>query len=41
MQEAGLLHENAITVDGRTIGDHAAEATEPEGQVVVRPSATR
>jgi dihydroxy-acid dehydratase len=37
MQEAGLLHESAMTVDGRTIGDHAAEATEPEGQVVVRP----
>jgi dihydroxy-acid dehydratase len=36
MQEAGLLHESAITVDGRTIGDHAAEATEPAGQVVIR-----
>jgi dihydroxy-acid dehydratase len=37
MQEAGLLHESAITVTGRTIGEHAAEAVEPEGQRVVRP----
>ena len=36
MQEAGLLHENAITVTGQTIGDHAAEAIEPAGQDVVR-----
>ena len=31
--EAGLLHEDAITVTGQTIGEHAAEAaTETEGQ---------
>lgn len=35
--EAGLLHEDAITVTGRTIGEHAAEAVETEGQRVVRP----
>jgi dihydroxy-acid dehydratase len=34
---AGLLHENAITVTGRTIGDHAREAVETAGQEVVRP----
>ena len=35
--EAGLLHEDAINVTGRTIGEHAREATEAEGQQVVRP----
>ncbi len=35
--EAGLLHEAAINVTGRTIGEHAREATEAEGQQVVRP----
>ncbi len=35
--EAGLLHENAMTVTGRTIGEHAREATETAGQQVVRP----
>jgi dihydroxy-acid dehydratase len=35
--EAGLLHENAMTVTGRTVGDHAREAVETEGQRVVRP----
>ncbi len=35
--EAGLLHEDAITVTGRTVGDHAREATETPGQQVVRP----
>jgi dihydroxy-acid dehydratase len=39
LQEAGLLHEDAITVTGRTIGEHAAEATEADGQEVVRPLA--
>ena len=34
--EAGLLHEDAITVTGRTIGEHALEAVETEGQQVVR-----
>ncbi len=37
LQEAGLLHEDAPTVTGRTIGEHAAEATETPGQQVVRP----
>jgi dihydroxy-acid dehydratase len=35
--DLGLLHENAITVTGRTIGDHARDAVETEGQRVVRP----
>jgi dihydroxy-acid dehydratase len=35
--DAGLLHEDAITVTGRTIGDHARDAQETAGQVVVRP----
>jgi dihydroxy-acid dehydratase len=37
MHEAGVLHEGAQTVTGRTIGEHAAEAEETEGQRVVRP----
>ena len=37
LQEAGLLEEDAITVTGRTVGEHAAEATEADGQQVVRP----
>jgi dihydroxy-acid dehydratase len=35
--EAGLLHEDAPTVSGRTIGEHARDAAETEGQEVVRP----
>jgi dihydroxy-acid dehydratase len=35
--EGGLLNEDAITVTGRTVGEHAREATETEGQQVVRP----
>jgi dihydroxy-acid dehydratase len=35
--EAGLLHEDALTVTGRTVGDHAREAVETPGQQVVRP----
>jgi dihydroxy-acid dehydratase len=35
--EAGLLHEDAQTVTGRTIGEHARAAEEPAGQRVVRP----
>ncbi|MCW3063523.1 MAG: dihydroxy-acid dehydratase, partial [Solirubrobacterales bacterium] len=35
--EAGLLHEAAQTVTGRTVGEHAREADEAEGQRVVRP----
>ena len=37
MREAGLLNEDAETVTGHTIGEHAAQATETEGQPVVRP----
>src|SRR5829696_6475492 len=35
--EAGILHEHAQTVTGRTIGEHAREAQETAGQEVVRP----
>jgi dihydroxy-acid dehydratase len=35
--EAGLLHEDAQTVTGRSVGEHAREAIETEGQEVVRP----
>jgi dihydroxy-acid dehydratase len=34
---AGILHEEAITVSGRTIGEEAGAAREAEGQEVVRP----
>ena len=37
LAEAGLLHTDAITVSGRTIGEEAAAAVEAEGQEVVRP----
>ncbi len=37
LQQAGLLHEDAITVTGQTIGEVAAAAEEPDGQDVVRP----
>ena len=37
LDEAGLLHREAITVTGRTVGEHADEAQEAEGQRVVRP----
>ncbi len=37
LQEAGLLHEEALTVTGKTIGEVAANAQESEGQKVVRP----
>src|SRR5512144_637187 len=36
MLEAGLLHENAQTVTGRTLGEEARAARETEGQRVVR-----
>ncbi len=39
LQEAGLLHESAITVTGDTIGELAREAGEADGQEVVRPLA--
>ena len=35
--EAGILHEHAQTVTGKTIGEHAREAVETPGQDVVRP----
>ncbi len=34
--EMGRLHEDAITVTGRTVGEHAREDTETDGQDVVR-----
>jgi dihydroxy-acid dehydratase len=37
LAEAGLLHADAITVSGRTIGEEAAAAREEPGQEVVRP----
>jgi dihydroxy-acid dehydratase len=37
LYEAGLLNEDAITVTGRTIAEHADEAVETPGQRVVRP----
>jgi len=37
--EAGLLHPDAVTVTGQTIGEVARAAEEAEGQQVVRPLA--
>ncbi len=37
LREAGILREDAPTVTGRTIGEHASEARETAGQRVVRP----
>ena len=34
--DAGILHGDALTVTGRTIGEHAADAAETRGQRVVR-----
>jgi dihydroxy-acid dehydratase len=39
LAEAGILHGEAITVSGRTIGEEAEAASEAEGQEVVRPLA--
>jgi dihydroxy-acid dehydratase len=39
LAQAGLLHENAPTVTGATIGEHAAAAVEAPGQEVIRPLA--
>ena len=39
LQEAGLLHEDAATVTGESIGAAARAATETAGQAVVRPVA--
>jgi dihydroxy-acid dehydratase len=36
LQEAGLLHEDAMTVTGQTVGEIASAATERQGQKVVR-----
>jgi len=38
LDEAGILHGDALTVTGRTIGEEAAAATEAPGQEVVRPA---
>src|SRR5688500_12964105 len=35
--EGGFLHAETITVTGRTIGEHAREASETPNQTVVRP----
>jgi dihydroxy-acid dehydratase len=37
LKEAGVLHSEALTVTGRTIGEHADDAQETSGQKVVRP----
>ena len=37
LHEAGLLHDDAVTVTGQTIGDAARAAAETDGQAVVRP----
>ncbi len=39
LDELGILHADAITVSGRTIGAEAAAAVEAEGQEVVLPAA--
>jgi dihydroxy-acid dehydratase len=39
LHEAGLLHEDALTVTGQSIGEVASLAEEAEGQDVVRPVA--
>ena len=39
LQELGVLHGDAATVTGRTIGEEAAASQETEGQEVVRPLA--
>jgi dihydroxy-acid dehydratase len=40
LKKAGLLHEDARTVDGRTLGEIADSAIETEGQKVVVPIET-
>jgi len=37
LQEAGVLHENCLTVTGKTIGEVAREAHETPGQPVIHP----
>jgi dihydroxy-acid dehydratase len=36
LREAGRLHENAPTITGQTVGEVAEQATEAEGQQVIR-----
>jgi dihydroxy-acid dehydratase len=38
LAELGILHEDAMTVTGRTIGEEAAAAVEADGQEVVLPA---
>ena len=40
LKKAGLLHTEALTVDGRTLGEIADAAVETEGQTVVVPIET-
>ena len=37
LSDAGILNRDELTVSGRTIGEEADDATEEEGQEVVRP----
>ncbi len=37
LSEAGLIHREALTVTGKTLGDAAAQAIETKGQEVLRP----
>jgi len=37
LKDAGILNADALTVTGKTIGEHASEAREADGQQVVRP----
>jgi dihydroxy-acid dehydratase len=37
LKDIGMLHEDEITVTGKTIGEHARAAEETPGQEVVRP----
>jgi dihydroxy-acid dehydratase len=37
LSDAGILNDDAPTVTGKTIGQHAADAVETDGQRVVRP----
>jgi dihydroxy-acid dehydratase len=37
LKDAGLLHDDAQTVTGQTVGEHADRAHEAQGQRVVRP----
>jgi dihydroxy-acid dehydratase len=37
LKDVGMLHGEALTVTGKTIGEHAQEAQETAGQKVVRP----